>query len=117
MFGWQKKMNIEKLAILKKKRCFIYNLLKIGALMNDDELTDKELAAFQLADIITATLKDISEKLELPVSILIEDLVPHQPFLVAKMWTDDEGLLNSVSEKTKEAVFLHSEPSPNETFH
>lgn len=85
--------------------------------MSDNNLTDKEFAAFQLADVITSTLRDISEKLEIPVSILIGDLVPHQPFLVAKMWTDDEGLLLSVSEKTKEAIFLHLQADFTSTIH
>lgn len=89
----------------------------MGILMSDNELTDKQYAALQLADVITSALEDISEELEVPVSILIEDLVPHQPFLVAKMWTDDEGLLISVSEKTKEAVITHSELSSKTTIH
>ena len=85
--------------------------------MTKKPLTEIQTAALRLAKVSTAELLEIGEDLEVPVSILIEDLVPHQPFLVAKMWTDDEGLLNSVSKKTKEAVFLHLEPSPNETFH
>ena len=83
--------------------------------MSDNELTDKQYAALQLADVITSTLEDISNELEVPVSILIEDLVPHQPFLVAKLWTDNEGLLMSVSEKTKEAMFSYLEPISTST--
>ena len=86
-------------------------------LMSDNELTDKQYAALQLADVITSTLEDISNELEVPVSILIEDLGPHQPFLVAKLWTDNEGLLMSVSEKTKEAMLSYLKPISTSTIH
>ena len=84
--------------------------------MSDNGLTANQYAAFQLADVIISTLADISKELEVPVSILIEDLVLHQPFLVAKLWTDNEGLLLSVSEK-KEAMFSHLEPISSSTIH
>jgi hypothetical protein len=80
--------------------------------MKIKDITNTQNAALYLADKITATLEELSVELEVPVSILREDLVPHQPFLVAKMWTEDQGLFNSMMEKTQEAVEIHSEANP-----
>lgn len=80
--------------------------------MKIKDITNTQNAALYLADKITATLEELSVELEVPVSILMEDLVPHQPFLVAKMWTEDQGLFNSMMEKTQEAVEIHSEANP-----
>ena len=77
--------------------------------MKIKDITNTQNAALYLADKITTTLEELSVELEVPVSILMEDLVPHQPFLVAKMWTEDEGLFNSMREKTQQAVEIHSE--------
>ena len=55
--------------------------------MKIKNVTNTQNAALYLADKITTTLEELSAELDVPVSILIEDLVPHQPFLVAKLWT------------------------------
>ena len=81
-------------------------------LMKIKNVTNTQNAALYLADKITTTLEELSAELDVPVSILMEDLVPHQPFLVAKLWTEDDGLFNSMKEKTKEAVKIHSEANP-----
>ena len=80
--------------------------------MKIKDITNTQNGALYLADKITATLEELSVELEVPVPILMEDLVPHQPFLVAKMWTEDQGLFNSMKEKTQEAVEIHSEANP-----
>ena len=80
--------------------------------MKIKDITNTQNGALYLADKITTTLEELSVELEVPVSILMEDLVPHQPFLVAKMWTEDQGLFNSMMEKTQEAVEIHSEANP-----
>ena len=72
-------------------------------------ITNTQNAALYLADKITTTLEELSVELEVPVSIFMEDLVPNQPFLVAKMWMEDQALFNSMKEKTQEAVEIHSE--------
>jgi len=78
--------------------------------MSDQDWTDYEMTAIYLADVITTTLEDIADKLEVPVEQLAEDLVPHQPFLVAKMCSDDDKFLNSIVEKTNEAGLIHLQP-------
>ena len=80
--------------------------------MTKKPLTEIQTAALRLAKAITIELQEIGEDLEVPVSILIEDLVPHQPFIVAQMWTKDRGLYKSVTEKTKEVVLMHTKPQP-----
>ena len=75
-------------------------------------ITNTQNAALYLADKITTTLEELSVELQVPVSILMEDLVPNQPFLVAKMWMEDQALFNSMKEKTQEAVEIHSEANP-----
>ena len=81
--------------------------------MTKKPLTEIQTAALRLAKVITAELLEIGEDLEVPVSILIEDLVPHQPFIVAQLWTEDRGLYKSVTEKTREVVSMHTEPQVN----
>ena len=78
--------------------------------MTNKPLTEIQTAALRLAKVITAELLEIGEDLEVPVSILIEDLVPHQPFIVAQMWTEDRGLYKSVTEKTRKVVSMHTKP-------
>ena len=80
--------------------------------MTNKPLTEIQTAALRLAKVITAELLEIGEDLEVPVSILIEDLVPHQPFIVAQLWTEDRGLYKSVTEKAREVVLMHTEPKP-----
>ncbi len=80
--------------------------------MKIKDITNTQNAAIYLADKITTILEELSVELEVPVSILMEDLVPHQPFLVAKMWTGDDGLFNSMKERIIEAVEIHSEANP-----
>ena len=78
--------------------------------MTKKPLTEIQTAALRLAKAITIELQEIGEDLEVPVSILIEDLVPHHPFIVAQMWTEDRGLYKSVTEKTREVVSMHTKP-------
>ena len=52
--------------------------------MSDQDWTDYEKTAIYIADVITTAIKDVAKKLEVPVEQLVEDLIPHQPFLVAK---------------------------------
>ena len=80
--------------------------------MKIKNITNTQNAAIYLADKITTILEELSVELDIPVSILMEDLVPHQPFLIAKMWTEDDGLFNSMKERTIEAVEIHSEANP-----
>ena len=80
--------------------------------MDIKKISNTQNAALFLAERITTALEELSDELAIPVSILIEDLVPHQPFLVAKMWTEDDGLFISVAEKTQQAVDIHSEAKP-----
>ena len=88
------------------------SIILTGDNMKIKDITNTQNAALYLADKITTTLEELSVELEVPVSILMEDLVPHQPFLVAKMWTEDDGLFNSMKEKTQEGVEIHSEANP-----
>ena len=67
--------------------------------MKIKNITNTQNAAIYLADKITMVLEELSVELDIPVSILMEDLVPHQPFLIAKMWTEDDGLFNSMKER------------------
>ena len=78
--------------------------------MSERKWTDYEMTAIYIADIITTTLEDVSEKWKIPVEKLIEDLIPHQPFLVAKMCSEDDQFLNSIVEKTNEAGIFHLHP-------
>ena len=80
--------------------------------MKIKDITNTQNAALYLADKITTTLEELSVELEVPVSILMEDLVPNHPFLVAKMWMEDQALFNSMKEKTQEAVEIHSKANP-----
>ena len=80
--------------------------------MKIKNITNTQNAAIYLADKITTILEELSVELDIPVSILMEDLVPHQPFLIAKMWTEDGGLFNSMKERTIKAVEIHSEANP-----
>ena len=73
-------------------------------------LFEIQTAALCLAKAITVELQEIEEDLEVPISIFIEDLVPHRPFIVAQMWTEDRGLYKSVTEKTREVVLMHTKP-------
>ena len=93
---------------------YVRRLAKIcsGVYMTKKPLTEIQTAALRLAKAITVELQEIGEDLEVPVSILIEDLVPHQPFIVAQMWTEDRGLYKSVTEKTREVVLMHTKPQP-----
>ena len=79
--------------------------------MSDQDWTDYEKVAIQIADIITTTLEDLADKLELPLEQLVEDLIPHQPFLVAKMCSEDDKFLNIIVDKTNEAGLIHLQPS------
>ena len=78
--------------------------------MSDQDWTDYEKTAIYIADVIATTIEDVAKKLEVPVEQLVEDLIPHQPFLVAKMCSEDEQFLNSIVEKTKEAGIFHLHP-------
>ena len=80
--------------------------------MTKKPLTEIQTAGLRLAAAITAELQEIGEDLDVPVSILIEDLVLQQPFIVAQMWTEERGLYNSVTEKTREVVLMHTKPQP-----
>ena len=79
--------------------------------MSDQDWTDYEKTAIYIADVITTTLEDIADRMEIPVEQLVEDLIPHQPFLVAKMCSEDDNFLNSIVEKTNEAGAIHLLPS------
>ena len=79
--------------------------------MSDQDWTDFEKSAIYLAEVITTTLEDIEDKLDVPIEKLVEDLVPHQPFIVAKMHSEDDKFLNCIVEKTNEAGAIHSLPS------